>query len=277
MKLNPVYLLQRTMIARKMHLQANKIYLHHSSHPYFRDVYQLDKQYIYRLTELQEMLDEAARNKHIPEETINRLLLEVATNPGAQIKLQYSELIDIKAFLLDGKQTEGPVAAQHAKAMHTCLYGLKARLPDVIPTPESYAEQYGAMHNVLDWMFEECTFDIPTIIEHIKELDSDNMLNYYWKSANEKAPRTNDYIFYTNAVIFSSLRALRINSDYYTPEDRDLVYWCCLYLRYCAPGLMLPATQRDAFNKVRRVLCILRNEWIYLLNKYPVGGTTNDT
>lgn len=266
MRFDPIYALQRKTIARKMHAQVNKLYLHDRSHPYLKDLHELAPQYIYRIQSLSAMAEEAVRHKNFTKALLHRALLEVASNPCAQIKLSYAELVDIKTVCSDyAHNTRQP--QDYAQTILTCCQRLLPRIPDVMPCPESAGKQAADMQEVVEWMLFSYEYTVQDIINYTEERYLLQIQHSSRNSVHPKVPIVPDYLMNIHAIVYSSLRLLC--RPKYSKEDTSIVYWCCMYLRYCAPGFLdVTKINRDAYERTMQVLRILHNEWQYLSSKY---------
>ena len=266
MRFDPIYALQRKTIARKMHAQVNKLYLRDHTHPYLKDLHELTPQYIYRIQELASIAEESVRKQTFTKEFLHRALLEVATNPCAQIKLNYADLVDIKAICSDyANQTREP--QELAQTILTCTQRLLPRIPEIIPCPESAARQTADMKEAVDWMLFAYDYNINDIIYFTEERALRSNMMSSKNCVHPKVPHMSDYLITLNAVVYSSLRLLC--RPKYAKEDTSIIYWCCMYLRYCAPGFLdVTKINHDAYERTMKVLYILNNEWQYLLAKY---------
>lgn len=266
MRFDPIYALQRKTIARKMHAQVNKLYLHEHAHPYLKNLHELVPQYVYRIQTLLAMAEDAIRKNEFNKDLLHRALLEVASNPHAQVKLNYAELVDIKTICSDyaNKRREPKELAQ---TIATCAQRLLPRIPDIMPCPESAARQTADMQEAVDWMLFTYEYNIQDIIRFTDEQYLSRIRNSHHNCVHPKVPYMSDYLININAVVYSSLRLLC--RPKYAKEDTSIVYWCCMYLRYCAPGFLdVAKNNSDAYERTMKVLSILHHEWQYLLAKY---------
>lgn len=266
MRFDPIYALQRKTIARKMHAQVNKLYLHDHSHPYLKDMHELATQYIYRIQALESLAIEELRTKSCSKDLLHRALLEVASNPCAQVKLSYAELVDIKTLCSDyAHKTREP--QEYTQTILTCTQRLLPRIPDIIPCPESAARQTADMQEAVEWMLMVYDYSPEDLIRYTDDVYLQRILHSNRNCVHPKVPHMSDYLLNLNSVVYSSLRLLC--RPKYAKEDTSIVYWCCMYLRYCAPGLLdITKNNSDATERTMKVLNILHNEWQYLAEKY---------
>lgn len=265
MRFDPIYALQRKTIERKMHAQVNKLYLHERSHPYVKDMHDLQSQYIHRMQTLASMIDEAVRKKKVHKELLRRALFEVSSNPCAQIKLSYHDLIDIRSVCLDYAHAKR-TPEEYIKTIQTCTRGLLPRIPEIIPCSDTVVHQIADLNSVVEWQMSVSNFSVQDILQHTKETYLNGIAHTCFQYVHPKSPPTSDYLLNLNAVVYSSLR--HIFRAKYAKEDTSIIYWCCMYLRYCAPGFLSTRFNQDAYTRTRHVLKILHNEWKYLLYKY---------
>lgn len=265
MYFDPIYALQRKTIARKMHSQVNKLYLRDHPHPYLKGMHDLHPQYVYRIQALLSMAEDAVKYKQFDKTLLHRALLEVAANPCAQMKLSYTELVDIKLMCSDyASQKRAP--EDLARTIAICTQRLLPRIPDVLPCQESAAQQMADMHDVVEWMLMTYDYSVSEIICYTEEKYL-HMIAYTSRNCvHPKAPHITDYLMNLHAVVYSSIRMLC--RPKYAKEDTSIIYWCCMYLRYCAPGFLdCASVNNDAYTKTMHVLNILNNEWKYLQAK----------
>lgn len=266
MRFDPIYALQRKTIAHKMHAQVNKLYLHDRKHPYVKDLHDLHSQYIHRIQTLASMMDEAVRKKNLSKELLHRAVFEVASNPCAQIKLSYQDLVDIKTICSDYANSPR-VPAEYAKTIQTCIRRLLPRIPEIIPCSGTGDHQIEDLNEVVEWQMSICDLRVQDILQRTEQQYLHSITHTWRNYTHPKAPPTSDYLMNLNAVVYSSLR--RLFRPKYTKEDTSIIYWCCMYLRYCAPGFLDSTTpNKDAYIRTMNVLKILHNEWRYLSYKY---------
>lgn len=266
MHFDPIYALQRRTIARKMHAQVNKLYLHEKKHPYLKSLHDLRPQYVYRIREIHDLLQEALRTKVLSNDVLHLVLFEFATNPCAQVKVKYAEILDIKNLLADYARGVGSME-EYASTLYTATERLLAHIPDVIPTPETATAQLTEMREFVEWYQDWCDYTVQDIIKYTDSHYLQNIMYSFRNCVHPKAPHMQDYAMNIDAIIYSSLRLLC--KQPYAKDEAHIVFWCCMYLRYCAPGFLDAGhMNKDAYAKTMNVLNILHNEWQYLQAKY---------
>lgn len=266
MQFNLIYALQRKIIAQKMHAQVNKLYLHDRAHPYYSDLHSLPSQYIHRIQCLASMVDAAVRKKNFSPALLHRALFEVASNPCAQIKLTYHDLVDIKSVCSDYAHSARK-PQEYAITIQTCIHRLLPRIPELLPCADTATKQTDDLNAAVNWYMSNGDFTVQEILQHTEESYLYGIAHTGRDSTYANSPPIPAYLMNLNAVIYSSLR--RLFRPKYAKEDTSIIYWCCMYLRYCAPGLLDTIhMNQDAYMRTMSVLKILHNEWLYLLYKY---------
>lgn len=265
MQFNLIYVLQRTMIAQKMHAQVNKLYLHDRAHPYFNDLHDLHSQYIHRMRHLSAMIDTAVRTKSFSQSLLHRAVFEVASNPCAQIKLTYHDLVKIKSVCSDyARSARKP--QEYAITIQSCMDGLLPRIPELVPCADTAAQQNEDLNTAVQQYMAASNWSVTEILQNTEEQYLYQIAHTWNRPSCPNSPEISDYLFNLNAVVYSSLR--RIFHPQYIKEDTGIIYWCCMYLRYCAPAFLDEHFSQDAYMRTLRVFKILHNEWNYLLHKY---------
>ena len=267
MYLDLIYVLQRKTIARKMHTQVNKLYLHDHQHPYLKNVNDLRPIYVYRMKEMRDILDDAVRSKALNKSSLERVIFEYATNPCGQLKFSYADIVDLRSVIAEYELEVGAAAEEQAKKLYGCAQNIMPRIPDLVPVPESAAEQIADMHEVVEWQMFTYNYTLEEIIRYTDTKYLETIMYSFRNCVHPKVPHMSDYAMNIDAVIYSSMRTLAQRK--YKPDDTNIVYWCCMYLRYCSPGFLdCSELNKDAYSKTINVLNILHNEWKYLQSKY---------
>jgi hypothetical protein len=168
-------------------------------------------------------------------------------------------------------QTEGVTIYKCSGTPTDCiklaLETVLPRIPDIMPCPESAARQTSDMQEAIDWMLMVYDYSPADLIRYTDDVYLQRISHSNLNCVHPKVPHMSDYLLNLNSVVYSSLRLLC--RPKYAKEDTSIVYWCCMYLRYCAPGLLdITKNNSDATERTMKVLNILHNEWQYLAAKY---------